>query len=231
MTVAAIALMLVLSGCASQPFVVKSNVNYTGRGANDVYVVDHGWHTGFAVPAHAIEESLPELKSRFPEASYIEFGWGDKGFYQAKQITTGLTVRAIFWPTDTVIHAVAVPGNVYEYFPYSKIQRLCVTDDELSSLVRFISESFYRDKNGNVLKLRNGIYGDSQFYKAVGNYYLMNTCNKWTAKGLRNIGLDISPMFKLTAGSVMSSLDGIDSVPARSSGSDRRRPRLSCAAR
>jgi hypothetical protein len=34
----------------------------------------------------------------------------------------------------------------------------------------------------------------------------MNTCNKWTAKGLKSAGMDISPMFKLTAGSVMSAV-------------------------
>ncbi|MGF1760774.1 DUF2459 domain-containing protein, partial [Photobacterium sagamiensis] len=42
-----------------------------------------------------------------------------------------------------------------------------------------------------------------QFYKGVGDYHLMNTCNQWTAKGLKSTGMDISPTFKLTAGSVM----------------------------
>ena len=31
----------------------------------------------------------------------------------------------------------------------------------------------------------------------------MNTCNKWTAKGLKSAGMDISPTFKLTADSIM----------------------------
>ena len=34
----------------------------------------------------------------------------------------------------------------------------------------------------------------------------MNTCNRWTAKGLKSIGMDISPTLKLTAGSVMNYL-------------------------
>jgi len=56
------------------------------------------------------------------------------------------------------------------------------------------------------LELQKGIYGDSQFYSAVGDFYLMNTCNRWTAKGLKSIGMDISPTLKLTAGSVMNYL-------------------------
>ena len=61
-----------------------------------------------------------------------------------------------------------------------------------------------------MLALKNGIYGNSQFYKGVGDYYLMNTCNKWTAKGLKSIGMDISPIFKLTADSIMTYIKGIN---------------------
>ena len=59
---------------------------------------------------------------------------------------------------------------------------------------------------------KNGLYGDSQFYKGVGDYHLMNTCNKWTAKGLESAGMDISPTFKLSAGSVMDYIRGSQAV-------------------
>jgi hypothetical protein len=64
--------------------------------SKEIYVVSHGWHTGFVVPASTIESRLPQLRDRFANAPYIEFGWGDKGFYQAKEITSGLTLQAIF---------------------------------------------------------------------------------------------------------------------------------------
>ena len=68
------------------------------------------------------------------------------------------------------------------------------------------------EDNRNLLKLQKGIYGDSQFYKGVGNFHLMNTCNKWTAKGLKSIGMGISPTFKLTAGSIMNYLAKLNSA-------------------
>ncbi len=102
----------------------------------------------------------------------------------------------------------SVPSDVNEYFPGSEIESLCLSDDNLSALVRFISNSFYKDSNGDIQALKKGIYGDSQFYKGVGNYYLMNTCNKWTAKGLKSAGLDILPTFKLTADSIIDYLEG-----------------------
>ena len=178
---------------------------------NEVYVVNHGWHTGFVVPASAIHKAMPELKQRFENAPYIEFGWGDNEFYQAEEITSGITLKAIFLPTDSVVHAVLVPLKVDRYFKNSEVEKFCLEDSKLESLIKFISSSFYRDVSGNILKLNHGIYGDSQFYKAKGNFHIFNTCNKWTAKGLEKAGMNISTTFKLTAGSVMSYLSKEDS--------------------
>ncbi|MGF1761592.1 DUF2459 domain-containing protein, partial [Photobacterium sagamiensis] len=77
-------LLMILSGCSSKPLIVNNPEEFTGLGGNEVYVVSHGLHTGFVIPAPAIQEVVPELKRRFGDTPYIEFGWGDKGFYQAK---------------------------------------------------------------------------------------------------------------------------------------------------
>ena len=173
---------------------------------NEVYVVNHGWHTGFVVPASDIQKLIPELKQRFKNVPYIEFGWGDNEFYQAEEITSGVTLKAIFLPTDSVVHAVAVTRKADKYFKHSEVEKFCLEDPEFKSLVKFISSSFYRDESGNILKLNHGIYGDSQFYKAKGDFHIFNTCNKWTAKGLESAGMNISTTFKLTAGSIMNFL-------------------------
>ena len=173
---------------------------------NEVYVVNHGWHTGFVLPASDIQQVIPELKNRFGNAPYIEFGWGDNEFYQAEEITSSITLKAIFLPTDSVVHAVAVTRKADKYFKHSEVEKFCLEDPEFKSLVIFISSSFYRDESGNILKLNHGIYGDSQFYKAKGDFHIFNTCNKWTAKGLESAGMNISTTFKLTAGSIMNYL-------------------------
>tara|TARA_B100001123_G_scaffold255198_1_gene284648 strand:+ start:570 stop:1262 length:693 start_codon:yes stop_codon:yes gene_type:complete len=174
--------------------------------SNEVYVVNHGWHTGFVVPASGIHQVMPELKNRFGNTPYIEFGWGDNEFYQAEEITSNVTLKAIFLPTDSVVHAAAVPRKVDKYFKHSEVVKFCLEDHEFKSLVKFLSSSFYRDASGNIIKLNHGIYGDSQFYRAKGDFHIFNTCNKWTAKGLESAGMNISTTFKLTAGSIMNYL-------------------------
>jgi hypothetical protein len=43
------------------------------------------------------------------------------------------------------------------------------------------------------LNLGPGIYGDSTFFRANGKYYFPNTCNVWTARGLKTAGVPIVP--------------------------------------
>lgn len=190
----------------------------TGVARQAVYVKSNGWHTGFIVPAQAIQESIPELKQRFGNTPYLEFGWGDQGFYQATEITSGLTLGAMFNSAGSVIHAVAVPEHVESYYSSSKIEKLCLTAPAYAALIQFISDSFYKDKNGEILALKNGIYGNSQFYRAMGTYHILNTCNKWTAKGLERAGMDIYPAVNLTASSVMDYVQAYKQSSAMSSG-------------
>lgn len=197
--------LLFLGACSTKPYIVKKSY-ITIEGSKEIYVVDHGWHTGFVVPSDTITKQLPLLKQRFRNTSFIEFGWGDKGFYQANEITSGLTLQAIFWPTESVIHAVDVSESPEIFFPNSQVERLCLQRKQYSKLITFIENSFYKNDIGDIVPLKNGIYGNSQFYKGEGKYYLMNTCNKWTAKGLSSADMDISTTFKLTTSSILDYL-------------------------
>lgn len=203
MKIVFLALPLLAASCSTEPLVKRLPVRSQGGVENPVYVASHGWHTGFIIPAGPLRKSIPELGRRFGGSGYIEIGWGDRGFYQAEKITADLAIRAIFWPTESVVHAVAVPTDPVAFFPNSELEELRLGEEELSSLLEFISGSLYRDGGGDIMPLGKGLYGDSQFYRGVGDYHLMNTCNKWTAKGLMSAGMDISPTFKLTAGSIM----------------------------
>ena len=63
--------LLVLCACSAKPYAVISQETFSGTGSNEVYVVSHGWHTGFVVPAKDIQMKIPKLKNRFVNAQYI----------------------------------------------------------------------------------------------------------------------------------------------------------------
>lgn len=206
-------LLILPVGCASLPPMAQRGPESPGDRPVAVYVLGHGWHTGIVVPAGEMVSQLPALESRYGGAPFLEFGWGDKDFYQAEEITVGLALKASLWPTAAVMHVAAVPANVDAYFPRSEVHRLCLTRSSFDALVRFITGSFRRAEGGDLLPLGWGLYGDSHFYEAVGDYTLFNTCNTWTAKGIKSAGFDIDPAFKLTVGSVMGFLRGLDPTP------------------
>lgn len=196
-------MVLFIFACSPKPNIVEPAQSDYAEVDGDIYVVSHGWHTGLVIPAGLIQSRIPELKGRFKNVPYIEFGWGDKGFYQSNEITTELIVKAMFWPTESVLHVVAVYDKAPKYFPDSQVEKVCLNGNGYASLIRFIENSFFKNEQGEIIKLNRGIYGDSQFYKSVGDFYSMNTCNKWTAKALKSAGMNITPAFKLTAGSIM----------------------------
>jgi uncharacterized protein (TIGR02117 family) len=198
-----IAFFILVTACASDPAVVERGKENQEDAPVAVWIVGHGWHTGIVVPAGDIQTRLPVLQIRFGDVPYVEFGWGDKTFYQAEEITAGMAIKASLWPTAAVMHVVAVPVNPAAYFPRSEVHRLCLLSADYDALLRFIVGSFRTTEDGGPAPLGRGRYGDSQFYEALGDYTLFNTCNTWTAKGLKSAGLDIDPASKATASSVM----------------------------
>ena len=138
----------------------------------------------------------------------MEFGWGDEGFYQAETVTVGLALQAIFWPSDTVMHVVAVPRDPVRYFPDSQVQVMALSAEGLGAMLGFMRDSFARDAQGRVLPLGPGLYGQSRFFRARGSYWALNTCNVWTAEALHASGYPIRVFGALTAESVMEQLSG-----------------------
>ncbi|MCL7945444.1 TIGR02117 family protein [Marinobacter sp. ATCH36] len=197
-------MLFAVYGCTGKPYAVEPAAEADSAPTQRVYVVGHGWHVGVVVAADELNPSIPGLKERFGEAGYYELGWGDEGFYQASEITAGVTLRAIVWSKGTVMHVVALPVSPDNYFAGSDVVDTCLTAEGADSLIKYLSNSFARDANNNLVELQRGIYGDSQFYKGEGRYHLLNTSNKWTAKALKSAGMEISPTFKLMADSVLA---------------------------
>jgi uncharacterized protein (TIGR02117 family) len=205
--------LLIFSACALKPYSVTPEFASGHRNPPvTIFVSDHGWHTGLIVPAREVNQRLPALEHRFGLVPYYEFGWGDAGFYQAKQVTTGLIWKAVIWPTDSVMHVVAVTRDPGAYFPDTEIVELTITREGLDGLIQYIVSSFAKDAEGSIRPVARGIYGDSEFYQAEGKYFLTNTCNTWTAKGLKSSGMDIHATCKLTAGSIMRYLRKADAA-------------------
>ena len=200
-----------LSACSTAPYVVSPVPEQNPQRSETVFVTQHGdasgnEHTGIIIAAKDLEADSPFLTERFDNPKYYEIGWGEKDYYQAKHKTPDLEMKALYWPTKTAIHIVALRKEPAVHFPKAEVIKLQLSSSEYNALRRFISSTFFLDESNQILALKSGLYGDDQFYLATGEYTIFNTCNVWTAKALKSAGLDINPANKLTAASVMGHL-------------------------
>ena len=168
-----------------------------------VYVVSHGWHTGVIIPREHIPEGLWPAAADFDPARHVEAGWGDDGFYRAEKITLWISLKALFWPTPSVLHLVGV-GDPLADFPASKLVQVELSRRGFERLCAHVSQTHEYSADGRALRLGSGLYGrESFFYQARGKYYLPKTCNYWTAQALRTAGCPITPIYCVTAGNVL----------------------------
>ena len=169
-----------------------------------IYLVSHGWHAGIVLQHAEIPDSVwPELGD-FPDAQYLEVGWGDMDFYQTPDPHLGLILKAALLPTASVLHIVGFNSPVPTYFPYSEIIGIELSFAGFEQLSRTIAASFAGDEAGNTRSLGSGLYGNSRFYLSRETYHLFNTCNVWTARALRAAGLPITPARAISVESLMS---------------------------
>jgi uncharacterized protein (TIGR02117 family) len=172
--------------------------------AASVYLVNHGKHAGIVIRRGDIPSGVWPESADFPEAEYLEVGWGDWDYYQAREIGLWMTLKAAFWPTASVLNVVGLQSPVESYYPYSEIIELRPSQGRLERLTRYIHDSYLRNGKARAEPLGAPPYGRSRFYPAVGRFHIFNTCNVWVARGLQYAGYPITPFYAITAGRLTS---------------------------
>ena len=168
-----------------------------------IYVINHGWHTGIAVRRADIPEGVWPEHADFADSEYVEVGWGNREFYMAPEGTLGLALKAVFWPTPGVLHVVGFDGPVQRFFRQREIVEILVSDRGFHRLAVFIGNAYAKDGSGRTIVVGRGQYANSRFYVAREKYFLLKTCNTWTARALRSAGLPITSLYAVSAGNVM----------------------------
>lgn len=172
-----------------------------------IYVISNGWHTAIVVPAPALvaTAALPELADFF-DAAYLEFGWGDRTYYPAKKKTLGMTLAAALVPTPAVMHMAAHQAPPEDDGAGYEVISVELTETGFQRLIKALAAEFERPSGDRAEPISRGLYPDSYFYHARGEFHLFNTCNTWTARMLRTGGVALSPSLIVTADGLMASL-------------------------
>lgn len=195
-----------LLGCG----VAKADTTTPATDCRTVYVADHGWHTGLMVLAQDFKPRASLRTTFFDDKRWIEVGWGDAAFYQAEETSFTLALRALFSPTDAVMHVYAFDPAPNTNFPESTVKPVRMTAAGYRKLLAFVQAGFTRDADGEPTPVKRGLYGRSYFFKGEGSYSLDRTCNTWTAEALQAGGVIIDPSEATTSGGVMDQIAALD---------------------
>jgi uncharacterized protein (TIGR02117 family) len=190
---------LLLAACGGDAKKVKLDNN-----TNQIYVVSQGWHTGLVVPSHSLPDSIWPEAYPFDEYPHLQVGWGDKDFYQNKEgFNPWYGIKAAAWPTESAVQVVGLRKITNLQYYANQTISLALDDQELDSLSGFILSEFAYDSTGMLIPLEDGLFGESRFFLGSRTYYFPRNSNVWTARALKQAGLDISPIWYQTHGSLM----------------------------
>jgi uncharacterized protein (TIGR02117 family) len=174
--------------------------------SRSIWVVSHGWHLGLAVARADVAPGLWPERDDLGPLAFLEVGWGDGEYYPAERGTVGQALRAAFRSSGSVLHVAAFDRHPTQYFAGGDVTEIRVSTRGFEGLCRFIAAHYAKDDSGRAIAVGPGLYGPSRFYRAHGQYRLLDNSNHWTARALQSAGVPLDPDAALTAGQVLAQL-------------------------
>lgn len=169
----------------------------------EITLVSHGWHTGLVLATADIERlidpfrdtSLATVLALYPDAAYLEIGWGDEGFYRGVPTISDLTfveaLRALFRPGNpSVLHVVPLRTDPRTEFPFSDVLSLVVAEEGARRLLAGIEA----EAMPGPIDAGEGLYGGGRFFRARSTFHLFNVCNTWVGRRLGEAGVPSNPV-------------------------------------
>lgn len=185
-------LVAALAACAV-PRAEEADPAAREAGTHVIYVVARAMHTGIAVRAADVPADAWPARRDFPDAAYLEVGWGDREYYQAEDPGLWLGARALLWPTPGVLLFVAHDAPLARHFAPGNAIALPVSRAGFARLVARVADSHELDARGRPIPLTALPGGAGRFYASREAFHLLRTCNVWTADVLREAGIPVAP--------------------------------------
>ena len=176
-----------LSGCGTAQ-TPDNKIEPVGDAA--ISVIERGWHTDISLPAQEVSGPLAALKTEFPGARFLVFGFGERTYYMSKDKTFGEMLAAPF-PGPGTILLTALSAPPAEAFGGSHVITLRLSQPGVNQVVAFIWQSLKKKNDGLPDRLAEGPYPGSVFYAAEPRYDLFDNCNSWTMQALQQGGLPV----------------------------------------
>ncbi|GAB5398758.1 MAG: TIGR02117 family protein [Aureisphaera sp.] len=161
------------------------------RNTGSIFLSTNGVHLDIVIPRESMDEALLKDLVFLEDEKYLAFGWGDENFYLHTptwgDLTFGTAIKAMFLESPTLMH---ITRHRYRRAHWVEV---AIDSNKMKELNKFILASFNLDANGNKIELPGTGYSDNDnFYRAIGSYSFIKTCNSWANSGFKESGLKAS---------------------------------------
>ena len=169
-----------------------------------VYVLYYKHHTGVIFRAADIPAGVWPEHREFPDAEYLEVGWGDIEGYRYP-LTLGIAFRSMFDSKGSILLIHAFSGSVTnEYDGFAKqIIALQLSRRGFGRLCAYVQNTYVLGPLNRPIPIPS-FDSEENFFLASGHYSVINNCNNWTARALREGGCPIRPRWSFLPGIVTS---------------------------
>lgn len=178
------------------------------KGDLEIYVKTNGVHTDLCFPVTTADFDwtkfvpITDFKS-VNSATFISIGWGDKGFFldtpEWSDLKLSTALNAAFFKSGTAMHVQYLKDAP---LVSDRVAKVFISHQQYETLIDYVCNSFTQTNGDLELIPNRGYWSNDNFYEAHGNYHLFNTCNVWTNRALKLVGIKTG-RFSLSAEGIM----------------------------
>ena len=179
-------------------------------GTHSVFVVGRRYHTGLVVRSRDVPQDAWPARRDFPDADYLELGWGEREYYPHDDPGIALALRALFTPSRSTINVVPISGPLSRDI---EIIELHISQAGFARMVEFIRRSHELDADGRAIVVNAGPHQQGRFYASPLTFHAFENCNVWVARALHAAGLQVDPRAALTAAMLLRQARALSTVP------------------
>lgn len=173
-------------------------------GTYTVAIVDWGYHTAVIIPQPEGWRLGPPGREG---AGWVEYAWGDRGFYRDSDFRPHAVYATLVLPTPTVTY---VEGR--DRLPARGGRSMHAREVDaptLRALAMELERSIRRDAAGRRVAPSPPVPGYAgRFHDAHGRYLWTRDCNRWTVERLAAVGLARGGGLVVFSGQVAGRLEG-----------------------
>jgi len=203
--------ILYLFAAFTFPYITVNKKHKDPEQGIKMFILSNGVHTDIVVPVKSVYKDwtvsfpLDSFDVKDDEHTYIGFGWGDKGFYlytpEWSDLTASTAINAVCGLGGTAMHVTYLKERTKNS---GKCEVFTLSEEQYKKLIVFIEKSF-EEKDNTFIKISHSGYAQlDRFYEAKGKYSLFKTCNNWTNRGLKEIGIKTGLWTPFSAGLMRS---------------------------